>query len=90
MNSLVAQLAENTSVLYTYGPMGVVLAWFMWRGEKLAGKISDLAHRIDGLTRALLVDMIDREASGPHVKKYAQEAIASIDARDAMRKSREK
>ena len=61
--------------------MGLMLAWFMLRGEKLASKVADLAHRIDGLTKALLVDMIDRDTVGPHVKAYAKETIAKIDAR---------
>ena len=84
--SLLAQASDaiqNPQVLFTYGPMGVVLAWFMWRGERLATKIVDLAHRIDGLTKALLVDMIDRDNAGQHVREYAKETIAKIDARNA-------
>ena len=89
-----AQLASDNAVpvLFTYGPIGVVLAWFMLRGEKLVTrigafevtiilKLGDLAHRVDGLTKALLVDMIERESAGEHTKQYAREAIARIDAR---------
>lgn len=73
--------AENGSVLLTYGPMGVVLAWFMWRGEKLGGEIRSLAHRIDGLTRAMLMDMISRDNVGPATKAQAKAEIAKISAR---------
>ncbi len=92
-----AQIASDNAVpvLFTYGPLGVVLAWFMLRGEKLVVristfettiilKLSDLAHRVDGLTKALLVDMIERENSGEHVRQYAREAIAKIEARAAQ------
>ncbi len=86
----IAQLAEqNASVLLTYGPLGVVCAWLMWKIERmeksmvesLGTRLGDLAHRIDGLTRAMLVDMTERESAGERTKEYAREAIAKIDAR---------
>lgn len=78
---IIAQLEANAPALYTYGPMGVILGWFMWRGEKLAGEVRSLAHRIDGLTRALLVDMMNRDSTGPAARRYAEEALAKISAR---------
>ena len=79
---MIAQIAvDQGGVLLTYGPMGVVLAWFMWRGEKLGGEIRSLAHRIDGLTRALLMDMVSRDNVGPTTKAAAQAEIAKIEAR---------
>lgn len=84
LQNLLAQLTDAQPVLFTYGPMGVVLGWFMWRGEKLAIKIVDLSHRIDGLTKALLVDMVERESAGTHVRQYAEETIRKIDARSAQ------
>lgn len=83
-----AQIADSQHVLFAYGPMGVIVAWFMLRGEKLAAKVAELSHRIDGLTKALLVDMIERDNAGPHVREYAQETIAKIDARNAEDKGR--
>jgi hypothetical protein len=79
-----AQALDSSPILLAYGPMGLMLAWFMLRGEKLASKVVDLAHRIDGLTKALLVDMVDRDTAGPHVKQYAKETIAKIDARNSQ------
>lgn len=85
MTSILAQIAQTLEAnpFLAYGPMGLVLAWFMLRAEKGFAKIGELAHRIDGLTKALLVDMIDRDNAGPHVKDYAQKTIAAIDARAA-------
>jgi len=76
-------VSENSSALLTYGPMGVILAWFMWRSERMTDKLADLAHRIDGLTKALLVDMVERESSGDATKRFARDAISRIDARIA-------
>ncbi len=53
----------------------------MYQGMKLPKELRTLAHRIDGLTRALLVDMTERDSAGIHVKKYAREEIAKIDER---------
>lgn len=76
-----AQVAQEHQLLYVYGPMGVFCGWLMWRDEKRAGDQRSLSHRIDGLTRALLVDMTERDSCGPHAKRYAREEIAKIDAR---------
>ena len=81
ISAIVGQLTENSASLYTYGPMGVVLGWFMWRGEKLVGEIRSLAHRIDGLTRAMLMDMVNRDTCGDQAKRMAQEEIAKIERR---------
>lgn len=79
---LLAQVAtDHASVLFTYGPLGVISAWLMFRAEKLFGEVRTLAHRIDGLTKALLVDMIDRDTCGLATKRYAREEVAKIDAR---------
>ena len=81
--AVIAQAAaDNASVLLTYGPLGVMTAWLMWRSEKVFTEIRDLAHRIDGLTKALLVDMSNRDTCGVQTKAYAKEAIAKIDARN--------
>lgn len=79
--------AEPNSLIVVYGPMGIMLGWFMWRGEKLVAKISDLAHRMDGLTKALLVDMVEKNHISDATKKYANETISKIDARSRKAKS---
>lgn len=87
-----AQLAEANPALYTYGPLGIICAYFMWRDEKRSAMFrehenrnaawhQEILHRIDGLTRALLVDMMERENVGKQVRDYATQVIAKIDAR---------
>lgn len=75
------ELITAQPALYTYGPMGIMLGWFMWRNERLIPEIRTLSHRIDGLTKALLMDMISRDTSGPHTIQQAREALAKIAAR---------
>ncbi len=80
--AIVAQAAtDNAPLLLSYGPLGIMCAWLMYKGEKVFTEIRDLAHRIDGLTKALLVDMANRDTCGIQTKRYAQDAIARIDAR---------
>ncbi len=83
IDQIIAQFAavDPTSVLLTYGPMGVILMWFMIRGEKLVVEIRGLSHRIDGLTRALLMDLVSRDSVGVQTKAQARAEIAKIDAR---------
>jgi hypothetical protein len=73
--------ADPSSLLLAYGPMGAILAWFMLRGEKLVGEIRGLSHRIDGLTRALLMDLVSRDSVGVQTKAQARAEIAKIEAR---------
>lgn len=80
---VISQIAteQGGALLLTYGPMGAILLWFMARGEKLVSEIRSLSHRIDGLTRALLMDMVSRDNVGPATKAQAQQEIAKIEAR---------
>lgn len=82
ISQILAQAAtEPTSLLLQYGPMGIISAWLMLRAEKGFAEIRSLTHRIDGLTKALLVDMIERDSCGLATKRYAREEVAKIDAR---------
>lgn len=79
--TIIAQVAQEHSLLYSYGPLGIICGWLMWRDERRGNESRSLGHRIDGLTKALLVDMTGRDSCGVATKKYANEAIAAIDAR---------
>lgn len=79
---VIAQSAGEASLFAQYGLLGAVLGWFMYHGSKLPSEIRALAHRVEGLTRALLVDMSERESSGIHVKRHCRDEIARIDARN--------
>lgn len=74
--------------LFVYGPMGLVLAWFMLRGEAVVREIRALAHRIDGLTKAMLIDVLSREHAGSSTREAAREMLTKIEdrERDALRK----
>lgn len=92
--ALLAQVAEANPALFTYGPLGIITAWMMWRDEKRAIQMrevesrqfeyqADVMHRIDGLAKAFLVKMVKEEPKGSTVHEYAATAIAKIDAREA-------
>jgi len=76
-----AQVASDLQPVAQYGLLGTVLAWLMYQTKDIPKDIKSLANRVDGLTRALLVDMAERESCGLNVKRYAREEIAKIDAR---------
>lgn len=63
---------DGVSGLYAYGPMGAVLAWFMFRSERAMNRLS---HKIDGMTRAILVDTLSRDNCGPATRKLAQQML---------------
>lgn len=86
---LIAQsgIGEISSALFVYGPMGVMLAWFMWRFEALLKEIRTMSHRFDGMTRAILVDVVSRETS-PIVRQTAQDMLTKIAARDSAESRR--
>lgn len=90
----IAVAGDGGATLVTYGPLGIITAWLMYRDEKRATAFReienkngsyhhDILHRIDGLTKALLVDKVESEHTSPSVRKYAQDTIAKIDARSA-------
>ena len=81
MNLIAQVAAEGGNILITYGPLGVISAWLMFRAEKAFGEIRSLGHRIDGLTKALLMDMVSRDNCGLHTKAAARAEIAKIEAR---------
>ena len=60
---------------------GIVIGWFMWFTEKLRNELRSLTHRIDGLTRALLMDMVNRDNIGQQTREMCQQEIAKIEAR---------
>lgn len=68
-----ADAIASPTALYVYGPLGIVCAFFMlltvalvksMRDESMESRkeIKALAHRIDGLTRQLMMEMVERSA----------------------------
>lgn len=90
---IMAQVAADNPALYQYGPLGIICAFFMWRDvardkerekerKEFLSEIRGLSHRIDGMSKAQLMDICSRENAGTHLYRYAKEAIAKIDARE--------
>lgn len=79
---LIAQagVVDPITGLYVYGPMGIMLAWFMVRHDRA---MNTLSHRIDGMTRALLVDTLSRDNVGDVARRYAEKELAKIEARES-------
>ncbi len=75
--------ANPVSLVIIYGPMGIMLAWFMLRSEKA---MNTLSHRIDGMTRAMLVDTLSRENVGSSSRKLAEEMLSNIENRSRPQK----
>lgn len=71
-----AQVAE-AGPLMQYGALGVVLAWLLFRADKL---LSSISLRIDGLTKAMLMDLVTRDNVGPHTRKEAQDQLTRIES----------
>lgn len=59
------ELAGLQTSLLTYGPLGVICIWLMLRDEKRDQSIRDLSHRINGLSKALLLDILGRPVDAP-------------------------
>lgn len=92
---LLAQIVAENPALYSYGPLGVICAFFMWRDvnrenarEKERAmfifEIRGLGHRIDGLAKVQLLELVESENAGSNARQYAREAIAKIDARERV------
>lgn len=94
MIALFAQIAVENPALYTYGPLGIFCAFFMWRDvtrqqahEKersvFLTEMRAVRHSMDGLQRAFLVHMIEFDGVGESLRDYANKQVAKLDARMA-------
>jgi hypothetical protein len=74
------QSIDLQAVLFAYGPMGVMLAWFMLRGEKLIKEVRDFGHKIDGLRLALLANTISNANTPEALRRFCDAEIARMNA----------
>lgn len=92
MIAVLAQVLADNPALYSYGPLGIICAFFMWRDvnrenardrerTNFISEIRGLGHRIDGLAKVQLLELVESENAGTNARQYAREAIAKIDAR---------
>lgn len=91
---LLAQMPEAswTNALFAYGPMGVMLGWFMVRGERkmdsVVTELRVLGHRINGMTRAMLADVAARETTGAALKTLVNSELVKLADEDDVRSLR--
>ena len=91
-----AQMAQDVAPIAQYGLLGTVLGWFMYMATKMPAAIAEasekatdrmiaeikpLSHRMDGFSKALLIDVISRDNCRPSVQDLARQEIAKIDSR---------
>jgi hypothetical protein len=62
-------------LLIQYGPIGVVLAWFMFRMEP---EMKAVRRAIDRLTRAHLLDVVSRPGAAPAVRRLAKDLLSEL------------
>lgn len=62
-------------LLVQYGPLGLILAWFMLRMEPA---MLAMRRAVDRLTRAYLLDVVSRPGASPAVKKLATDALQEL------------
>jgi hypothetical protein len=82
--------ATLASSLVIYGPMGAMLVWGAYMAQKvlervvtkheaafdeLLKELRRVSHRLNGLERAMLADVISRESSGSESKRIAQQML---------------
>lgn len=75
---VIAQVAADNPALYAYGPMGVMLGWFMLRGEKLAAHI---VRELVEMKETNLLDIVSRPSATPTVRRMAQNKLDEIEVR---------
>lgn len=94
MLAFIAQLTAENPALYTYGPLGVFCAFFMWRDVNrqqahereraiFISEVRAVRHSMDGLQRAFLVHTMEVATFPTTIRDYARAQIAKIDARMA-------
>lgn len=93
---LAEAMPETPSGLVTYGPLGLMCAWLMWRDDRrakeqdrnmktLTGEMAKIAHKFNGLTRALTLNAAMH--GDDQIRMVANEEIARMQQADEESKS---
>jgi len=76
---ILAQL-EDYKPLLNYGLAGVFMAWLMWRVDgrlmSIEKAINHNSHKMTGITRAMLIELVGRETTSVAAKAAAREELA--------------
>lgn len=82
--AVIAQMAsdatQSPAALFAYGPMGIMLGWFLLRFEKMVTEVRGMRHGFRGLESALLLEVSTRPDCPIIVKNYAKKQMAKLDA----------
>lgn len=84
-HAFLAELVNDYPALYTSGPLGVFSlfsGWLMWRVDSRLGSIE---HKLVGLNRTLLVDLISRESVGIQAKALARQELENLSSKPRKR-----
>ena len=66
----------DASKLGEYGLFGIILGWFMFRHDK---RLAAIEHRMTGLNRTMLVEILSRPSTNPHTRRVALEELRKVD-----------
>ena len=75
-------------LLTIYGPLGIICGWLMWRderrdrtlreiNERQVNALGAVAHKMNGLSRALIFNAATHAPSG--IKELAQKELAEME-----------
>lgn len=76
--AIIAQVAADHSILYTQGPLGVMVAYFILRGEKLAATVT---RELGDMKETMLLDIASRAYAPKEIREMAQEKLDAIEAK---------
>jgi len=93
--AIIAQVLENNwPIILNYGAIGLICMWLMFRDERrdklmremnreTTSAINNLAHKFNGLTRALIFNAATYAPNG--VKEMAQAELEKMEAKSEAR-----
>ena len=73
--TILAQLVNEYPLLYTYGPMGIFAAYFML---KIDPRLASIEHKMVGLNRTMLIELLSRESISVAAKAAAREELEKL------------
>lgn len=73
---------ELALAITNFGALGIIAGWLMFRFER---RIERIEASVDRVSRALMLELVGREATSPMVRRQAQQLLAELDAARAKR-----
>lgn len=81
------------TIAVVYGPMGAMLFWFANWGVSIAREVISelkvLGHRLNGMQRVMLLDLIERDVrSTPKLKSFAEKELERLEREEEVKEMR--